>query len=135
MITMNSTILSYNKINQVQEQIPLEIPDSYIFEEKKSAQKLIPDLYDLDRLEEENIYIQRYSSPILGSKNRLRNNFLNSVEMKNSPIKNYFTNNVAKKVIQPNLYSNFDYIVNIIHCLYPLDNNFDLLYMQAYNIN
>ena len=108
MITMNSTILSYNKINQVQEQIPLEIPDSYIFEEKKSAQKLIPDLYDLDRLEEENIYIQRYSSPILGSKNRLRNNFLNSVEMKNSPIKNYFTNNVAKKVIQPNIYSNFD---------------------------
>ena len=34
MITVNSTILSYNKIDQVQEQIPIPLPDSYIFEEK-----------------------------------------------------------------------------------------------------
>ena len=108
MITMNSTILSYNKINQVQDQIPLEIPDSYIFEEKKSAQKLIPDLYDLDRLEDENEYIQRNSAPILGSRNKLKNYFLNSVELNKSFPKNYFTNNVAKKVIQPNIYSNYD---------------------------
>ena len=33
MITVNSTILSYNKINQVQEQIPIPSPDSYIFKD------------------------------------------------------------------------------------------------------
>ena len=108
MITMNSTILSYNKINQVQEQIPLELPDSYIFEEKKSAQKLIPDLYDLDRLEGENIVIQRNSTPNLSSKNGLRRNYFNSVLMDISLSKNYNTNKVAQKVMQPNIYSNYE---------------------------
>ena len=105
---MNSTILSYNKINQVQEQIPLELPDSYIFEEKKSAQKLIPDLYDLDRLEGENIVIQRNSTPNLSSKNGLRRNYFNSVLMDISLSKNYNTNKVAQKVMQPNIYSNYE---------------------------
>ena len=97
MITVNSTILSYNKINQVQEQIPLELPDSYIFEEKKSAQKLIPDLYDLDRLEDENFFLKRNSTPILSSKNDIRNNYFNSVLNDPSMIK-----------IKRNIYSNFD---------------------------
>ena len=108
MITMNSTILSYNKINQVQDQIPLEVPDSYIFEEKKSAQKLIPDLYDLDRLEGENIFIQRNSTPNLSSNNRLRKNYFNSMLMDISLSKNFNTNKVAQKVMQPNIYSNYE---------------------------
>ena len=108
MITMNSTILSYNKINQVQDQIPLEVPDSYIFEEKKSAQKLIPDLYDLDRLEGENIFIQRNSTPNLSSNNHLRKNYFNSMLMDISLSKNFNTNKVAQKVMQPNIYSNYE---------------------------
>ena len=108
MITVNSTILSYNKINQVQEQIPLELPDSYIFEEKKSAQKLMPDLYDLDRLENENIFFQRNSTPILGSKNGLRNNYFYSVFKDQPLLQNFNTNKVTKKIIQPNIYSNYD---------------------------
>jgi hypothetical protein len=70
MITVNSTILSYNKINQVQEQIPIPSPDSYIFEDKKSAQKLMPDLYDLDRIEDDYICAKRNSISILSSKNK-----------------------------------------------------------------
>ena len=108
MITVNSTILSYNKIDQVEEQIPIPLPDSYIFEEKKSAQKLIPDVYDLDRLEDDNICTQRNSTPNLRSKNGLRNNYFNSVLNDKSNIKNYNTNKVPIKVIQPNIYSNFD---------------------------
>ena len=106
---MNSTILSYNKINQIQEQIPLELPDSYIFEEKKSAQKLIPDLYDLDRLEGENIFFQRNSTPNLSSKNCLRKIFYNSALMNDQSIpQNYNTYKISKKVIQPNIYNNYD---------------------------
>ena len=108
MITLNSTILSYNKINQVQEQIPIPSPDSYIFEEKKSAQKLIPDLYDLDRLDDGNICTQRKSTPNLSSKNVLRKNYFNSVLMDKSILNNYNTNKVPVKVVQPNIYSNYD---------------------------
>ena len=68
MITVNSTILSYNKINQVQEQIPS--PDSYIFKDKKSAQKLMPDLYDLDRIEDDYICAKRNATYILSIKNK-----------------------------------------------------------------
>ena len=108
MITLNSTILSYNKINQIQEQIPIPSPDSYIFEEKKSAQKLIPDLYDLDRLEDNNICPQRKSTPNLSSKNILRINYFNSALMDKSILNNYNTNKVPVKVVQPNIYSNYD---------------------------
>ena len=108
MITVNSTILSYNKINQIQEQIPIPSPDSYIFEEKKSAQKIFPDLYDLDRLEDHNICTQRKSTPNLNVKNILRKNYFNSVLMDKSNLNNYNTNKVPVKVVQPNIYSNYD---------------------------
>ena len=108
MITVNSTILSYNKINQVQEQIPIPSPDSYIFEDKKSAQKLMPDLYDLDRIEDDYICAQRNSTPILSSKNNLRNNYFNSVLIEKSILNNYNTNKGPFKIMQPNIYSNFE---------------------------
>ena len=142
MITVNSTILSYNKIDQVQEQIPIPLPDSYIFEEKKSAQKLIPDLYDLDRLEDDNIYTQRNSTPILRSKNGLRNNYFNSVLMDKSDIniKNYNTNKVPVKVMQPNIYSNFDddeYMESIKDSkeIYVNDNNIKIIKKEKENNN
>ena len=142
MITVNSTILSYNKIDQVQEQIPIPLPDSYIFEEKKSAQKLIPDLYDLDRLEDDNIYTQRNSTPILRSKNGLRNNYFNSVLMDKSDIniKNYNTNKVPVKVMQPNIYSNYDddeYMESIKDSkeIYVNDNNIKIIKKEKENNN
>ena len=152
MITVNSTILSYNKIDQVQEQIPIPLPDSYIFEEKKSAQKLIPDLYDLDRLENDNIYTQRNSTPILSSKNGLRKNYFNSVLMdrSNVNIKNYNTNTNKGpvQVMQPNIYSNYDdecmesikdskeLIINDVKTKNEQDNNINNIYQnESHKIN
>ena len=115
MITVNSTILSYNKINQIEEQVAMPIPDSYIFDDKKSVKKLIPDLYDLDRLEDERTFIQRNSTPNLNSNNNLRNNYFNSMLVTQSSNNNFNTNNNNFRPKFQNIYSNNEVEYEIIN--------------------
>ncbi len=115
MITVNSTILSYNKINQIEEQVAMPLPDSYIFDDKKSVKKLIPDLYDLDRLEDERTFIQRNSTPNLNSNNNLRNNYFNSMLVTQSSNNNFNTNNNNFRQKFQNIYSNNEVEYEIIN--------------------
>ena len=82
MITLNSTILSYNKIKEIEEYKPMLPPDSiYLLDEKNnhSFQKFIPHIYDLDEIDFHNKLVQSNSSPIIKTHNGLKNNFLNSI--------------------------------------------------------
>ena len=82
MITLNSTILSYNKVKEIEEYKPMLPPDSiYMLDEKNnhSFQKFIPHIYDLDEIEFNNKLVQSNSSPIIKIHNDLKNNFMNSI--------------------------------------------------------
>ena len=84
MITLNSTILSYNKVNEIEEFKPVLPPDSIDLPEElnnRSFQNFIPGLYDLDMIAFNTKKFQRNSTPIINNKIKLKNYFLTSIIM------------------------------------------------------
>ena len=82
MITLNSTILSYNKVKEIEEYKPMLPPESICFLDEKnnhSFQNFIPHIYDLDEIDFNNKLVRKISSPIIKTHNDLKNNFLNSM--------------------------------------------------------
>ena len=82
MITLNSTILSSYKIKEIEEFKPILPPDSiYMPEEKinKSFQKFIPDIYDLDKIDFNDIKCRRNSAPIARNLIQLKNYLYSSM--------------------------------------------------------
>ena len=74
MITLNSTILSYNKVNEIEEFKPVLPPDSIDLPEElnnRSFQNFIPGLYDLDMIAFNTKKFQRNSTPIINNKIKL----------------------------------------------------------------
>ena len=103
MITLNSTILSYNKIKEIEEYKPMLPPNSiYIpFEaSNRSFQKFIPDIYDLDKIEFNDFNISRTFTPKAQIHGRFKNFFNTSMIIKKS--------NRNEKYIEsfPNIYTN-----------------------------
>ena len=117
MITINSTILSYNKIKEIEELCPNLPPDSFSFPQEsnnRSFQKFIPDIYDLDKIEF-NVEKQRNSCPFLKNQNTLKKYILNSMIMiqndqkeKNEKVEsmpiNIYNNEKEKSIININNY-------------------------------
>ena len=104
MITLNSTILSYNKVKEIEEYKPMLPPDSiYLLDEKnnRSFQKFIPHIYDLDEIDFHDKLVKSNSSPIIKAHNNLKNNFLNSIL-----IINQGNENNKDKEISKNIYKN-----------------------------
>ena len=104
MITLNSTLLSYNKVNEIEEFKPILPPDSIDIPEdlnNHSFQHFIPDLYDLDKIEFNNKKFQRNSSPIINNKIKIKNYFFNSIIMKQIDKKDKLN-----EYIPLNIYSN-----------------------------
>ena len=86
MITLNSTILSYNKVKEIDEYKPILPPESiYIPEDinNRSFQSFIPDKYDLDKIDFNDIKYQRNSTPITKNKSHFKKYFLNSFMIMN----------------------------------------------------
>ena len=111
MIALNSTILSYNKVKEIEEFKPMQPPESIIlFEEKnnKSFQKFIPDIYDLDKIDFTNNINNSNSMPTIKSKNDLKNNFLNSILITNN-----LDEKKEKEIYPINTYNNNAQIKNI----------------------
>ena len=84
MLTLNSTILSYNKIKEIEEFKPMLPPDSiYITEDlnNRSFQKFLPDIYDLDKIEYNDFKYQRSSTPVFKNQSYFKKKFLNSIIM------------------------------------------------------
>ena len=122
MITLNSTILSYNKIKELDEFKPILPPDSiYIPEEHKhnhSFQKFIPDKYDLDKIGFNDLKYQRNSAPTTARNQiQLKSYFYNSIIF--SPIKkkdkyiesmpiNIYNNEKERSIININNYRDID---------------------------
>ena len=81
MITMNSTILSFNKVKEIEEYNPILPPESIYNEEIKntSFQNFIPDKYDLDKIEFNNLNYERSSTPIAKNNYNLKSLFYNSI--------------------------------------------------------
>ena len=82
MITLNSTILSYNKVKEIDEYKPILPPESITLLDEKnnhSFQKFIPNIYDLDEIEFNKKLVQNNSSPEIKEHNDLKNQFLNSI--------------------------------------------------------
>ena len=116
MLTINSTILSYNKINEIEEYKPILPPESiYILQESnnRSFQKFIPDKYDLDKIDFNDIKPRRNSSPVIRNQMQIKNNFFNSMIMnqiekrdkyiESFPI-NIYSNDKEKSIININNY-------------------------------
>ena len=101
MITLNSTILSYNKVKEIEEYKPIQPPESIFMPDEKnnkSFQKFIPDLYDLDKIDFTDKIIHRNLTPNeIRTQNNLKNNFLNSTLMINPE---------EKKIYNINIYNN-----------------------------
>ncbi len=103
MITLNSTILSYNKIREIDEYKPMLPPDSiYIPGESNnlSFQKFIPDIYDLDKIEFNDLNIRRTLTPKTRNQTQLKKYFGNSVILNEKEKKNKYIES------SPNVYSN-----------------------------
>ena len=87
MITLNSIILPYNEIKEIDEYKPMLPPDSIYVPENlanKSFQKLIPDKYDLDKIEFNDLKIQRNSAPIKRDQEQyIKNNFYSTIMINN----------------------------------------------------
>ena len=82
MITLNSTILSYNKVKEIDEFKPMLPPESITLLDEKnnhSFQKFIPNIYDLDEIDFHKKLVQSNSSPEIKEHNDLKVNFLNSM--------------------------------------------------------
>ena len=123
MITLNSTILSYNKIKELDEFKPILPPDSiFIPEEKKlnhSFQKFIPDKYDLDKIGLNDLKYQRNSAPTTPTRNpiQLKSYFYNSIifspnakkdkYIESMPI-NIYNNEKERSIININNYREID---------------------------
>ena len=82
MITLNSTILSYNKVKEIDEYKPMLPPESITLIDEKnnhSFQKFIPNIYDLDEIDFNKKIVPSNSSPNIKEHNDLKNKFLNSI--------------------------------------------------------
>ena len=82
MITLNSTILSYNKVKEIDEYKPMLPPESITLIDEKnnhSFQKFIPNIYDLDEIDFNKKLVPSNSSPNIREHNDLKNQFLNSI--------------------------------------------------------
>ena len=125
MITINSTILSYNKIKEIEELCPNLPPDSFSFPQEsnnRSFQKFIPDKYDLDKIAF-NVEKQRNSCPFLKNQNTLKKYILNSMIMipndkrdkyekiDSSPI-NIYNNEKEKSILNIDNYKEIEQIQN-----------------------
>ena len=116
MLTLNSTILSYNKIKEIEEFKPMLPPDSiYITEDlnNRSFQKFLPDIYDLDKIEYNDFKYQRSSTPVFKNQSYFKKKFLNSIIMnqfdKKTPKNVYNKYNKYNKYIESfpiNIYNN-----------------------------
>ena len=103
MITLNSTILSYNKIREIDEYKPMLHPDSiYIPDDSnnRSFQKFIPDIYDLDKIEFNDLNIRRTLTPKTQNQTQLKKYFGNSVILNEKEKKDKYIESY------PNVYSN-----------------------------
>ena len=125
MITINSTILSYNKIKEIEELCPNLPPDSFSLPQEsnnRSFQKFIPDKYDLDKIEF-NVEKQRNSCPFLKNQNTLKKYMLNSMmimqndkkdkfeKIESLPI-NIYNNEKEKSILNINNYKEIEQIQN-----------------------
>ena len=102
MITLNSTILSYNKVKEIDEYKPMLPPESITLLDEKnnhSFQKFIPNIYDLDEIEFNKKLVQNNSSPDIKEHNDLKNQFLNSIMIQGNE-------NGRGKDVEQNIYSN-----------------------------
>ena len=75
MLALNSTILSYNKVNEIEEFEPILLLDSIDMPEEfnnLSFQNFIWDLYGLDKIEFTNKNVQRNSTPIINNRIKLK---------------------------------------------------------------
>jgi len=102
MITLNSTILSYNKVKEIDEYKPMLPPESITLLDEKnnhSFQKFIPNIYDLDEIDFNKKLLQNNSSPEINEHNDLKTNFLNSMM-------NQGNEKERGKEIEQNIYSN-----------------------------
>ena len=103
MITLNSTILSYNKIREIEEYKPMLPPDSiYIQNESsnRSFQKFIPDIYDLDKINFKDFNIRRTFTPKAQNQVNLKKFFGSSIILpKNDNNEKYIES-------YPNIYTN-----------------------------
>lgn len=102
MITLNSTILSYNKVKEIDEYKPMLPPESITLLDEKnnhSFQKFIPNIYDLDEIEFNKKLVQNNSSPEIKEHNDLKNQFLNSIMIQGNE-------NGRGKDVEQNIYSN-----------------------------
>ena len=82
MITLNSTILSYNKIREIEEYKPMLPPDSiYIQNESinRSFQKFIPDIYDLDKINFKDFNLRRTLTPRVQNQEKIKKYFGSSI--------------------------------------------------------
>ena len=104
MISLTSTILSYNKVKEIEEYKPMLPPDSInLMDENNnhSFQQFIPHIYDLDEIEFNKKLRQNNSSPIIKTHNNLKKNFLKSIMITNQE-----NDKIKDKEIINNIYKN-----------------------------
>ncbi len=117
MITLNSTILSYNKIREIEEYKPMLPPDSiYIQNESinRSFQKFIPDIYDLDKINFKDFNLRRTLTPRVQNQEKIKKYFGSSIiinkkeksEKYMESVPNIYTNEKEKSIN----YTNFNEI-------------------------
>ena len=77
---MNSTLFSFNKVKEIEEYKPMIPPDTIYNEESnnRSFQSYIPEIYDLDRIEFNNLKCQRNSTPTIKNNINFNNIFYES---------------------------------------------------------
>ena len=64
MISLNSTILSYNKVREIEEYQPLLPPESILNDQDiLSFQEYIPEKYEIDKVEFNDLIFERKSAP------------------------------------------------------------------------
>ena len=115
MITLNSTILSYNKVKEIDEYKPMLPPESITLLDERnnhSFQKFIPNIYDLDEIDFNKKLAQNNSSPEIKEHNDLKKQFLNSVMVQGNEKE-------RRKDLEQNIYcnstENFKNAKNIIY--------------------
>jgi len=102
MITLNSTILSYNKVKEIDEYKPMLPPESITLLDERnnhSFQKFIPNIYDLDEIDFNKKLAQNNSSPEIKEHNDLKKQFLNSVMVQGNEKE-------RRKDLEQNIYCN-----------------------------
>ena len=129
----NSLILSYNKIQEIEEFKPILPPDSiYLSNESKnlSFQHFLPDVYDLYKIESPEIKYEKNLTPINKNKIKLKNYFFNSIMVhqidKKDSINTY--HNETERIINLDDYKS-ECFINKNEIIKPKDN------LSASNIN